>query len=153
MPTVDYIAMTDAQHHPALLSMMRQLYKEDPATVPPDDSHFAATLQMFLTKPDTGRIILFLDETNTLHGYSILIPYWSNEFGGVILFVDELNVRPESRRGGIGRAFFAWLSATKPFAPRVIALEVSPSNPQARRLYESIGFQARRYTMMTLPIM
>jgi GNAT superfamily N-acetyltransferase len=152
MKDIQYRVMNDAAHHSALTRMMHQLYQEDPAAVPPDDSHFSATLQTLLARPDTGQILLFLDDAETLHGYAILIPYWSNEFGGVILFVDELFVRPDSRGQGLARGLFGFLKTHRPMDARVVALEVSPTNTGARRLYESLGFAARRYTMMTLAL-
>jgi hypothetical protein len=45
-----------------------------------------------------------------LLGYALLIPYWSNEFGGVLLFVDELFVLREVRNRGIGHSFFRFLT-------------------------------------------
>jgi hypothetical protein len=32
-----------------------------------------------------------------LRGYALLIPYWSNELGGTLLYVDEIFVIPEAR--------------------------------------------------------
>jgi ribosomal protein S18 acetylase RimI-like enzyme len=144
--------MVDQTHHPALLEMMRSLYREDPASAAVPDSHFQATLATLLIQPQSGRVVLFLDEAKTLHGYAILIPYWSNEFGGVIVFVDELYVRMESRNRGIARGLFTFVADARPFDAKIIALEVSPDNVKARRLYESLGFETRRYTMMTMPI-
>ncbi len=40
-----------------------------------------------------------------LVGYAILIPYWSNEFGGNLLFIDELFVSP-----AFGAATALWRS-------------------------------------------
>ena len=74
--------------------------------------------------------------------------YWSNEFGGNLLFVDELFVKPESRNRGIGRNFFEYINTERPFAGVVCALEVAPNNDRARRLYASLGFEPRSYTMM-----
>ena len=81
--------------------------------------------------------------------YALLIPYWSNEFGGTIVHVDEMFVAPALRNRGIGRNFFRYLDETRPFDAVALALEVSPTNAGARRLYESLGFTLRENAPLT----
>ena len=82
-------------------------------------------------------------------GYALLIPYWSNEFGGTLLFIDELFVIAQARSRGIARQFFAFLAASRPFRAVALALEVDPTNERAKNLYESIGFECRPYSTLT----
>jgi ribosomal protein S18 acetylase RimI-like enzyme len=74
-------------------------------------------------------------------GYCILVPFWSNEFGGAMLYLDELWIAPEHRGRGLGRAAIdavvAWAEAGG-FAR--VALEVNDENQAARRLYARAGF-------------
>jgi GNAT superfamily N-acetyltransferase len=132
-----------------LLEMMRSLYEEDPAGPgnTPGKPHFERTIQFLSQHPDSGRIVL-LELNNTLQGYAILIPYWSNEFGGTLLFVDELFVKPQARGQGIGRQFFEHLRQDRPYDAVACALEVSPKNDRARRLYTSLGFEPRSHAML-----
>ena len=46
---------------------------------------------------------------------------------------------PDARNRGIGRSFFRNLCKARPFEAIALALEVSPGNHRARRLYESLG--------------
>ena len=128
--------------------MIRALYAEDEPASAPDYGRFPLTIERLRSEPDRGRIVLFMED-ESLCGYALLIPYWSNEFGGNLLFVDELFVTPNARNRGIGRQFFEYLSAERPFDAVAVALEVSPANTRARRFYESIGFAVRRNTVMT----
>jgi GNAT superfamily N-acetyltransferase len=146
---LEFKIMTDQTSSAEVMHMMRGLYSEDPADAgnAPGDAEFNRTIEFLLTTPERGRIILFA-EANTIHGYALLIPYWSNEFGGTLLFVDELYVKPDSRSRGIGRQFFEFVRDTRPCDAIVCALEVSPTNHRARQLYTSIGFTPRNYTMM-----
>ena len=82
-------------------------------------------------------------------GYALLIPYWSNEFGGTLLFVDELFVDEAHRGQGIARSFLTFLAGDRPYRAVALALEVSPRNERARALYESLGFHQRHHEMMT----
>ena len=148
--SVEFARMIDDSRANQLLEMMHDLYSQeqpDPANQPTAE-RFASSIQFLLTNPERGQIILFIDQ-HTILGYAILIPYWSNEFGGTLLFVDELFVIASQRSRGIGRNFFDWLLKEKPFSAVACALEVNPGNPRAKKFYESIGFEPRTYTMMT----
>jgi ribosomal protein S18 acetylase RimI-like enzyme len=58
-------------------------------------------------------------------------------------------VIPEARNRGIGRSFFKFLDQTRPFDAVALALEVSPGNAGALRLYESLGFRRQRNLVLT----
>jgi ribosomal protein S18 acetylase RimI-like enzyme len=148
MTAVDFNTMMDLKHQEELVAMMHVLYSEDEAASPVDQSRFPLNIAFLVVQPSRGRIVLF-SEVELLRGYALLIPYWSNEFGGTLLYVDEMFVMPEARNRGIGRSFFRFLEKERPFDAVAIALEVSPSNAAARRLYESLGFRHRGNSVLT----
>jgi hypothetical protein len=88
MDTVSFCVMNDFQYRNDLVKMMLSLYQEDEAAHPPNYSLFPATIEHLISNPSGGQIVLFR-KGDDLAGYAILIPYWSNEFGGVLLFIDE----------------------------------------------------------------
>ena len=140
-----YQTMTDDFHANEVVQMMKDFYGELEVKV--DTSQFPETIRYLLAHPDHGRIILMFDELD-LAGFAIIIQHWSNEYGGTILYVDELYVIPECRNRGVGRQFFEHLARTKPFDAIAIALEVSPANERAQRFYESLGFTRRRNAIL-----
>jgi ribosomal protein S18 acetylase RimI-like enzyme len=99
------------------------------------------TLHQLQTYPETGTILVFETSQSVVVGYSILINFWSNEYGGNILVIDELYLSPDWRGQGIGSAFFEFLIRTRFNNWVGLELEVLPYNAQALRLYEKIGFQ------------
>lgn len=129
--------------------MMRALYDEDRAAHPVDDAGFPKTVEVLLADPSRGQIVLF-DEGELLQGYALLIPYWSNEFGGTLLFVDELFVTPHARGRGIAKSFFRYLREQRPYKAVALALEVTPANAKAHSLYTSLGFEKRENSLLTL---
>ena len=139
--------MTRGHDAGGVLAMMRALYVEDPPSSPVDPERFGVTVERFLDEPARGSVIVFVEGGET-RGYALLVPYWSNEYGGTILHVDELFVVPEARSRGIARQFFELLGRTRPFDAVAIVLEVSPANLRAQRLYESLGFSPRRNTTL-----
>ena len=140
--------MTDDVASSDVLRMMQGLYAEDAAASAVDVSRFPLTIARLLTEPSVGRIVLFT-QGGVVCGYALLIPYWSNEFGGTLLFVDELFVDQGFRGQGIARSFLAFLSKERPYGAVALALEVSPLNERARGLYESLGFHQRHHEMLT----
>jgi GNAT superfamily N-acetyltransferase len=145
---VSFVTMTDMRHADHVLRMMRELYATDAPELNVNPANFPATIDRLLDEPSRGRIVLFMRDS-VLAGYSLLIPYWSNEFGGMVVLIDELLVESEFRGQGIARAFFAFIDADRPFGAVALALEVSPKNSHARALYESMGFDERHFRMMT----
>ena len=128
--------------------MMRELFDTDAPELHVDASTFPATIDRLLAEPVRGRILLFM-RSDIVCGYALLIPYWSNEFGGTVLLIDELFVEKPHRGQGMARAFFDFVTATRPFDAVALALEVSPKNARARALYEAMGFHERHHRMMT----
>ena len=143
MSHVQFATMTDLGYEADVLCMMEALYGEDEPASEVDRGKFPLTLHTLITEPARGRIVLFL-EASTVRGYALLIPFWSNEFGGTVLLIDELFVKPEARNRGIGRGFIQFVGDARPFDAVAMMLEVSPTNTGARRLYESVGFSRRR---------
>ena len=144
---IDYVTMTDDTRRDVVVAMMRGLYAEDPASAPVDAARFPETIRVLLAHPERGRIVLLMEDDD-VRGYTLLIPYWSNEFGGTLMFIDELFVMPDARGRGLGRGFVEWVKGERPYDAVAVLLEVSPANVRARRLYESLGFVARANALL-----
>jgi GNAT superfamily N-acetyltransferase len=144
---VEFVTMTDRGAAPDVLRMMHALYDGGGADTQTEKERFPATIERLLEEPWRGRIVLFVQQ-DVACGYAILIPYWSNEFGGVLLFVDELFVDATMRGQGVAQAFFAFVDETRPYDAVALALEVAPRNNRARALYERMGFSDRYHGMM-----
>ena len=148
MTSVEFVTMIDRQWAPDVLRMMRALYEADGQEHRVDAETFPSTIDYLLANPASGRIVLLTDG-GVLHGYALLVSYWSNEWGGVVLLLDELFVDEAFRGRGIAKAFFRHLERERPFGAVVVALEVSSRNTRARALYESMGFTDRHLRTMT----
>jgi len=120
---------------------VRQLYADDPGEFPvhPEiDLSFAE----FERRPEKGRVVVF-EQGSELIGYAILVFFWSNEFGGDIIEIDELLVDRACRGQGIGKRFFSWLDAEYRGCAGY-ALQTSEKNEVALRLYKNVGFVASK---------
>jgi ribosomal protein S18 acetylase RimI-like enzyme len=148
MHDIHFVTMTDLGYADDVLCMMAALYEDYSPTTEGGRARFPRTIQTLTADPTRGRIVLFI-EGSIVCGYALLIPFWSNEFGGTVLLVDELFVKPEARSRGIARGFFRYVFDTRPFDAVAAALEVMPTNMRARQLYESVGFCRRENEYLT----
>lgn len=130
----------ETQHIAQLKQMITGLYQEEDGGLPMSDEKMDRTLGFLTSHPDMGEILLFrlADE---IIGYAILIRYWSNEYGGIMLSVDELYIKEAHRGQGYGTLFFEQIFERVPSECHCIFLEVWPTNTRALRFYEKLGFR------------
>jgi ribosomal protein S18 acetylase RimI-like enzyme len=132
----------------ALVEMVLGLYSKDGSkqTAMTEDK-VALTVEQLMAESNQGRLFIF-EKKGTTVGYCILNRFWSNEFSGYILYVDELFISPANRGSGIGEEFFRFME-TKPENDFVaFMLETTPDNEKAINFYRRIGFKTHHNHMM-----
>lgn len=116
------------------------LYNEDLLETVMTPERVQRTFRELQLRPEKGRIIVF-ERDEILVGYAILIFFWSNEFGGDFVDIDELFVSREYRSDGIGAAFFQWLEAEFRDKAVALGLQVALTNDRAFEFYRRMGFE------------
>jgi RimJ/RimL family protein N-acetyltransferase len=129
-----------AQEQPLVAQMMKALYDEDPEDHPLAEEHINRTFDQLSAHPDYGKILVF-ESGKQIIGYAVLINFWSNEYGGIVLSIDELYIVPEFRSQGIATHFIQFLHDTRFNNAIALELEVIPYNTRALKLYEKLGFE------------
>ncbi len=140
--------MSDAHN---VSGMIKGLYSEDPSGKTMTDEKIQSTFAQFEDHPDKGTIMVFEKDGRTV-GYAILVNYWSNEYGGSILFLDELYVVPSERGSGIGSEFIGYLKEKRLCGSVAILLEVHPDNINANNFYKREGFRSSRYAHFVMEL-
>lgn len=135
----------------AVAALIFGLYREDHSIKEMSLDKIQRTFDHLRAHPALGQVVVF-DAGGEVAGYSILINFWSNEYGGNILYVDELYIRADHRGRGMGTAFLRRVAAGD-FGPAVaLQLEVTGGNLEARRLYERLGFSVHKNETLTLDL-
>ena len=79
-------------------------------------------------------------------GYALIAKAFSQEAGGLTVWIEELYIRPEFQGNGLGTQFFKFIQ--KEYPAKRFRLETEPDNEGARALYERLGFKALNYIQM-----
>lgn len=123
--------------YPDLRDMIFSLYREDPEGESMDEEKIKRTVAEFRKNPAKLNIYMFRRDNKNI-GYALLVFFWSNEYGGNILNVDELFVKTEYRSRGIGTEFFSFIDKMENIA--ALRLETTPDNLRAFDYYKRMGF-------------
>lgn len=133
------------------LAMSRDFYSGGAALHPVPEENFKETFRRCLAGDPFCRLLMLEHEGKTA-GYALLALTYSNEVGGLCVWVDEVFVKEDYRSCGLGRAFFAWLRQTYDSTAKRYRLEVCASNQGAARLYARLGFEPLAYEQMILDL-
>lgn len=122
-----------------IIELIQNLYNEDSNGENISLQKINRTFKELFLHTEKGSIFVIEDKKKII-GYAIIINYWSNEFGGNILFIDEIYILPDYRNIGIGANFINYLIKNKINSSVGIQLEVTKSNTGAKNFYEKLGF-------------
>lgn len=143
MSAMPHLRSPEEADHAELEAMILALYREDSPGEPMDSSKIRRTVATLAARPERGCVRL-IELQGQCIGYLILIHYWSNEYGGDLVAIDELFLRPPWRGRGLGRAVIEQVVQDLPADAVGVQLEVSPCNTKAAAFYRALGFQPMR---------
>ncbi len=122
-----------------LKKLVSEYYKADPPVAPLSWMDISKTIKELKKYPALGQIIVF-EKDSQIIGYSILMNYWSNEFGGYFILIDELYIKPQFQKQGIGTKFFQFMKRKHSKKPIAIGAEIHEENIHVKKFYEKLGF-------------
>lgn len=87
-----------------------------------------------------------IESGGELAGYAVTAKTFSQEAGGIVLWLEELYIKEKFRGKGLGSEFFAYILKT----PKVkrFRLEYEKDNLRAEKLYKKLGFSELPYRQM-----
>ena len=133
-----------------ILAMMIDFYAID--SYPMDNRHSRKLLGEFIANENLGKAWLIEWENITI-GYVILTYVFSFEYGGTIVFLDELYVAEKARSKGIGKQTMGFIqSESRKLNVKLIYLEVETHNEKAQQLYLNSGFETHRRKLLSYKI-
>jgi ribosomal protein S18 acetylase RimI-like enzyme len=135
---------------PALVELMSQFYAESSYAL--DREWAAASFAQLLGEGARGAVWIARRGTEPA-GHVVLALRHSMEFGGLAGVIDDLFVRPQFRRRGVGSALIsALLDACRKLHVEAVYVEVDPSNVAVSALYQAFGLRGHSTQRQTLTV-
>lgn len=126
-----------AEDMPLLVEMMREFYAESGFSM---DSQWATDSFSALPADGSKGAAWLVFKNSRPAGYVVLTLCHSMEYGGSDAFIDDLYVRPDLRRYGLGReAFNALFAECGRRGVHAVHVEAGRDNVAAQKLYRSFG--------------
>ncbi len=128
-----------------LMELVQEFYQFDKIMF---DDNVVKAFTALLSDEQLGLIWLICDRDRPI-GYVALTYFFSMEYHGRCGLVDELYIREEYRRKGIGKKVFVLIEDhLKSQRMRSLSLVVDFWNDQAEALYTKIGFRREKRHLM-----
>lgn len=128
-------------------TMAEEFYHSDAALHPiPAEYHRRAFAEMMRSGQYLSGYI-FTDGDNTA-GFAVTNRMMQHEAGGVMVWVEDLYIRPAYRGQGLGSRFLAWLEEQLRGDAVMLRLETEPENERAQELYCRLGYENLNYLQM-----
>ena len=129
------------------IRLMKEFYDSDGVLHKIPAENFDRTFDEIVNSGTYANGYLFELDGKTV-GYALTANTYSNESGGMIIWVEEIYVQPEYRSKGLGKEFFAYIDSKIDKNVKKIRLEVRDDNKKAVKLYENLGFKKVEYMQM-----
>ena len=128
-------------------TMAEEFYHSDAVLHPiPAEYHRRAFAEMVRSGQYLSGYI-FTDGDNTA-GFAVTNRMMQHEAGGVMVWVEDLYIRPAYRGQGLGSRFLAWLEEQLRGDAVMLRLETEPENERAQELYYRLGYENLNYLQM-----
>jgi ribosomal protein S18 acetylase RimI-like enzyme len=127
---------------------MAQEFYQMPAvlhSVPTENFEHTFDLMMEHSPFVSGMIAEYNGQTA---GYALLAHTYSNEVGEMVVWIEEMFVKPQFRSCGIGKELFSFIYQQYDQQVKRYRLEVTKDNTRAVKLYEALGYEPLEYLQM-----
>lgn len=131
------------------MKMTAEFYASDAVWHDIPKGNLEKTFSELMRSDEYAECFVF-EDGDTVVGYALLAKTFSQEAGGLVVWIEELYLSPESRGKGFGGKFFDFLFQNCPAAR--YRLEIEPENERAIALYRKKGFEIMPYGQMVKDI-
>lgn len=123
-------------------------YESDAVLHEVPEENFRHTFDRIMDNSPLARGFIFEHEGKKA-GYALLGFTYSNEVGGLVVFLEEAYILPAFQGVGLGSAFLDAVEEEYRGRAKRLRLEITKSNDRARKLYERKGYKVLDYVSMS----
>lgn len=129
------------------LQMVNDFYNSDAVLHSIPMSNIEKTFKEVMSNsPFTKAYII--EEKEQIAGYGLLSLTYSNEVGGMVVWIEELYIQKEFRGLGLGSIFLDFVKEKYGKQAKRLRLELEPNNTSAENLYLRKGYKQLDYKQM-----
>ena len=131
------------------IKMAEDFYSSPAVLSPVPKSHFEITFdELMKGSAYTQGFIFEFDEK--IAGYGLIARTYSQEAGGIVIWIEEIYVKSAFRNQGLGSEFIEYIKNNVP--AKRYRLETEPENIKAQELYKRHGFKNLEYINYSLEV-
>lgn len=128
------------------MEMSKEFYSSSAVSSSVPQQHFEDTFRLAIeNSPFVDGYMFYSDDV--VAGYALLSIGYSNEVGGMEIWIEEIFTVTSHRGLGIGNSFFEFVESNYKDVKR-IRLEVTKNNKKAIELYKKNGYKYVPYVQM-----
>ena len=139
------IRQLEARDKEVYFSLASAFYKSDAVIHPVPVKNIEATFNEMIRSRDYIDCYLGFEEEKAV-GFFLIAKTFSQEAGGMVIWVEEIYIYEQFRGKGYGSELMKFIESKFP-APRY-RLEIEPDNDKARKLYNKLGYKFLPYEQM-----
>lgn len=126
------------------MELVKEFYNSDAVLHSVPEKNFENTFNE-LMRSDVYAECYFFEYDGKVVGFALLSKTFSQEAGGIVIWIEELYILEPYRKKGLGSEFFGFVN-NMPHSR--LRLEVEPDNEKAITLYKRMGFDFLPYLQM-----
>lgn len=131
----------------AFLELAHTFYHSDAVLHPIPDAHLEKSFDL-MTQGSPYMEGYMVEANGECAGYAIVSLTYSNEAGGIVVWLEELYISPAFQGKGLGGEFFDYIERQYAGRAARIRLEAARGNAGAIRLYQRRGYREFDYYQM-----
>lgn len=124
------------------IKMAKDFYNSDAVLSPIPISNFELTFNELMQSDRYAEAYIF-ESDKTVAGFGLIAKTFSQEAGGMVVWIEEIYVKKDFRGKGLGSEFINFIKANVP--AKRYRLETEPENLAAQRLYLRHSFNPLEY--------
>lgn len=129
------------------INMATEFYNSPAVLCPVPSKNFENTFDEFMTSEVYAEAYIFESDGVTA-GYGLIAKTYSQEAGGLVVWIEEIYVKDSFRNKGLGSEFIEFIKSNIP--AKRYRLETEPDNLRAQKLYKQHGFIHLEYINYSL---
>ena len=134
------------------IEMMKTFYKSKAVLAGIPEIHMKRTFEAIMDKTPYAHAFI-LEYKGETAGYVMVSMTWSNEAGGLVLWVEELFIKSKFRGLGLGGRAIELIRKKYLGKVKRFRLEISKDNKNVGKLYHRKGFKPLEYMQMSYDVL